>query len=149
MPPKTTSAIMELTGMITSLLNHYWTADDLLASREAQLADWLEDLSRFDLSIVRDALAEWRRKPGSRRPTPGDIYAICFADQQDHHRLLENKTKAQTWEPWLYELWGPAATGQPARQAAIAAQEARYQRAEQWRKAGSIPSQSPKDQAAE
>jgi hypothetical protein len=135
--------------MITSLLNHYWTADDLLASREAQLADWLEDLSRFDLSIVRDALAEWRRKPGSRRPTPGDIYAICFTAQQDHHRLLENKTKAQTWEPWLYELWGPAATAQPARQAAIAAQEARYQRAEQWRKAGSIPSQSPKDQAAE
>jgi hypothetical protein len=140
---------MELTGMITSLLNHYWTADDLLASREAQLADWLEDLSRFDLSIVRDALAEWRRKPGSRRPTPGDIYAICFTAQQDHHRLLENKTKAQTWEPWLYELWGPAATAQPARQAAIAAQEARYQRAEQWRKAGSIPIQSRKDQAAE
>ena len=141
--------------MVASLMNHYWTADDPLSSRKAQIADWIEDLSKFDLDIVRDALAEWRRKPGSRRPTPGDIYAICFTAQQsrtERHRFLENKNQAQpgpAWEPWLYELWGPAATGQPARQAAIAAQEARYQRAEQWRKAGSVPSQSPKDQAAE
>jgi hypothetical protein len=130
---------MELSGMITSLLNHYWVADDLLPVREAQVRDWIEDLAAFDLDIVRNAIAEWRRKPHVRRPTPGDVRSLAFAAQQDRRdqqRCLEDKTAQQAgprWEPWLYDLWGPASTGIDARNAAIAQQNQRYARAEQWR----------------
>jgi len=125
--------------MITSLLNHYWVADDLLPVREAQVRDWIEDLAAFDLDIVRNAIAEWRRKPQARRPIPGDIRGMCLRDQEERaerHRYLEDKNAAQAsprWESWLYELWGPASTGIAARNAAIAQQNQRYARAEQWR----------------
>lgn len=131
----------EIAAIVSRLLSHYWTAAEHAAIRQAQLEDWLEDLVEFDIDIVRDACAEWRRKPVNRRPAPGEIRAMAFSMQaqrfDDKRRFIEDKNRAQdggTWEPWLYELWGSASTGRIARQAAIDAQNARYARAEQWRR---------------
>lgn len=127
----------EIAGLVSSLLNHYWTADDLVASRKQQIRDWLEDLIEFPVAVVAKACREWRQQPGGRRPTPGDIRALCIPE---HNRLLaiEAKNRAQdggTWEDWLYELWGPASTGRIERQRAIERQEAAYRRGEDWRRA--------------
>lgn len=140
MPPSNGTKSTQIAGMVANLLNHYWVAEELLPSRESQVADWISDLIEFDLDIVRGAIVEWRRKPGGRRPTPGDIRSLALAAQQDRrerHIALEDKTTQQAgplWEPWLYNLWGPASTGIATRNAAIAAQEARYARGEQWRR---------------
>ena len=145
MPPSSGTKSIQIAGMVANLMSHYWVAEELLPSREAQIADWIEDLIEFDLDIVRNAIAEWRRKPHVRRPSPGDVRSLAFAAQQDRRdqqRYLEDKTAQQAgarWEPWLYELWGPASTGIEARNAAIAQQNQRYARAEQWRAAGSKP----------
>jgi hypothetical protein len=74
----------ELTGLIVSLLNHYWTANDLLPVREQQVSDWLDDLKEFPTEIVAEACRQWRRKPGTRRPLPGDIRALSMELHGDH-----------------------------------------------------------------
>lgn len=61
---------------ISTLLSHYWTADESAALRDAQLGDWLEDLNAFAASVVAQAVAHWRQHE-TRRPTPADIRKIC------------------------------------------------------------------------
>ena len=63
-------------GWISTLLSHYWTANEDAALREAQLGDWLDDLGSFPANVVVEAVAEWRRGQ-NRRPTPADIRALC------------------------------------------------------------------------
>lgn len=70
--------VRQLASMVPRLLSHYWTADDAEQMREQQVYDWLRDLSAFPLDIVAQAIDERRREPGSRRPTPGDVYARCI-----------------------------------------------------------------------
>lgn len=62
---------------MSRLLSHYWTADDEPAARQAQIEDWIEDLVEFGPDIAAAACGEWRRRPGGKRPTPGDIRALC------------------------------------------------------------------------
>ncbi len=64
---------------IARLMNHYWTADDHPAVRQAQIEDWLEDLSEFGLGVVRFACGDWRRDQ-TRRPTPADIRRIAAVE---------------------------------------------------------------------
>lgn len=123
--------------MILRLLSHYWTADDHPATREAQVEDWLEDLIEFDLDVVRDACAEWRRRDENKRPTPGQIRKICFDEQQERRttsqRSLESQQDGGTWPSWLYDIWGPASTGRIERQKALDMQQERYARAQAYR----------------
>jgi hypothetical protein len=62
---------------------HYWQADEPPAVRALQLEDWLEDLAEFGPAIVADACRQWRRKPNSRRPLPGDIRALCLNEERE------------------------------------------------------------------
>jgi hypothetical protein len=68
-----------LTETIARLMSHYWTADDHPAARQAQIEDWLEDLSEFGLDVARLACADWRQSQ-TRRPTPADIRRIAVAE---------------------------------------------------------------------
>jgi hypothetical protein len=63
------------------LLNHYWTAADPPAMRQAQIEDWLEDLIEFGPAVVAESLREWRRMPVNRRPVPGEIRKLCIESQ--------------------------------------------------------------------
>jgi hypothetical protein len=72
------AAVREIAAIVSKLLSHFWTADDPAATRQAQISDWIADLEEFSLEIVAKACAEWRRRPGARRPLPGDIRAICI-----------------------------------------------------------------------
>lgn len=55
-----------------------------VAMREAQAQDWLTDLREFDPVVVAAACTRWRRRPGGRRPTPGDIRAACIEEQREY-----------------------------------------------------------------
>lgn len=123
--------------IVNRLLSHYPTADEPFAVRQAIAADWLEDLSEFTVAQVQWAASEWRRSWASR-PTIAEIRKLAIEAQREgrDQAALENKNREQdggTWEPWLYDLWGPASTGRVARQEAIAAQEERYRRAQAYR----------------
>jgi hypothetical protein len=79
-----------VSALVSRLLNHYWTADDHPAVRQAQVEDWLEDLCDFDLQAIEDACARWRRS-WSRRPTPADIVALV----REAHAELSNAEPLQ------------------------------------------------------
>lgn len=73
------SAIAEST---TRLMIHYWTADETATVRALQLEDWLEDLTEFAPAIVANACRTWRRRADNRRPTPGEIRALCVTERR-------------------------------------------------------------------
>jgi hypothetical protein len=74
----------EVAGIIARLLMHYYAPGDLSdAARRAMAQDWLEDLAEFGPAIVADACRQWRRKPNSRRPLPGDIRALCLDEERE------------------------------------------------------------------
>lgn len=136
--PSPTAHETAIADIIARLLVHYATADEPLDVRRSIAADWLEDLSEFTVAQVQWAAKEWRRCYASR-PTIAEIRKLAIEAQRQgrDQAALENKNREQdggTWEPWLHDLWGPASTGRLARQDAIAAQNARYARAEQWRR---------------
>jgi hypothetical protein len=68
---------------VAKLLSHYWTAADPAEVRQAQLKDWVDDLLEFGPEIAEEACTRWRRQPGGRRPTPGDIRTLAIEEQQD------------------------------------------------------------------
>ena len=115
--------------MLTTLLSLYWTAEETIELREAQMQMWLEDLEEFDLDIIRGALIEWRRTPNQRRPAPGDIRAMCAEHQGSRNavRMLRGPEKVVNWAE---DIWH----GGPAERAeALEAQEERYRRAAAYR----------------
>jgi hypothetical protein len=98
--------LAELSATVTRLLQHYWTADDPVTVRTAQIADWLEDLREFGPAVVARACVEWRRV-GSRRPLPSDIRRLCIEDisasrapeaQADMHRAERQEARRQAGE---------------------------------------------------
>lgn len=126
--------------MLTVLLSLYWTRDETIELREGQMQMWLEDLAEFDLDIIRGALVEWRRKPGQRRPAPGDIRAMCQEHQTardaNKHPRLQGPVEpdADTLKLWSgAEYHGDFRTPQQRRQAAIDAQEEKDRRAAAYR----------------
>lgn len=96
MPHKTTSGnISSISATIARLLSHYWTAADPVPARRAQFADWLEDLTEFEPSIVADACRTWRRSAtATRRPLPTEIRKLCLAEQssQQERRAIAGPT---------------------------------------------------------
>jgi hypothetical protein len=70
--------------LIARLLVHYWTENMPASMREAQAQDWLDDLREFGAEVVAEACRRWRRQPGGRRPTPGDIRALCIEEQETY-----------------------------------------------------------------
>lgn len=137
-PSNSYPADREIAAKIAALLLHYPIANVSEGARAQMAQDWVEDLRDFGPLIVGEGCRLWRQKPGGKRPTPGDIRALCI-EAQIRHRNLANKAKNEEqaggrWEDWLFELWGPESTGRPARDAAIAARALRM-----------VPSYSPDD----
>src|SRR5690348_10072598 len=77
-PKGSTAQPERIAKAVFSLLSHYWTANDPAEIREAQAADWLEDLIEFPAQQVMAACRQWRRT-SNRRPTPYDIRSLCFS----------------------------------------------------------------------
>jgi hypothetical protein len=75
---------------ITTLLSHYWTADEPPELRSLQIGDWLDDLAEFPAMIVAEACREWRQTE-RRRPLPVDIRVLCIAAQQRHREATAPK----------------------------------------------------------
>lgn len=67
--------------LVARLMNHYWTADDHPAMRQAQAEDWLEDLAELPPEVVAAACREWRQS-SHKRPTPHDIRSLAIAEQR-------------------------------------------------------------------
>ena len=67
---------------ITTLLSHYWTADDPPEIRALQMADWLDDLCEFPAPAVAKACETWRRTE-RKRPTPADIRSMVMRWQAE------------------------------------------------------------------
>jgi hypothetical protein len=61
---------------ISTLLSHYWTADDPPELRRQQMGDWLDDLGEFGAATVAQAVEEWRRNE-THRPSPAALRALC------------------------------------------------------------------------
>jgi hypothetical protein len=116
---------------VSRLLSHYWTAADDEATRQAQVEDWIDDLVEFDLSIIVEACTRWRRQPGGRRPTPGDIRKFCIEEQTERHTHLrltapfdrEAYARQAGWSSWL------------EREDAIRAQKERERQGMEWQRA--------------
>jgi hypothetical protein len=66
----------ERAALIARLLNHFWTAADHPAVRQAQIEDWLDDLREFDYAEIADACRDWRRGH-TKRPTIAEIRNLC------------------------------------------------------------------------
>jgi hypothetical protein len=58
--------------------------------RKAQAQDWIEDLEEFGPAIVAEACRTWRRRPVNRRPSPGEIRALCFAEQRHQEERAQH-----------------------------------------------------------
>ena len=80
---------------ISTLLSHFWTADDPPAIREAQLGDWIDDLSRFPAPLVADACKRWRMTD-RRKPTPADIVGFCLEAQNDTAHADDARNRYKT-----------------------------------------------------
>ena len=103
---------------ISTLLSHYWTANEDAALREAQLSDWLDDLGEFPAAVVKEAIAEWRRGQ-TKRPTPADIRSICkemkplrlasAAPQITDEQPAERNRRVQDYEDQRKRQWREAA----------------------------------------
>lgn len=101
-----------VSALVARLLNHYWTANDPPAMRQAQIEDWLEDVTEFSIEHVEGACREWRRS-GQRRPLPSDIRTLAIAEQRRAVERAEMRalpplrpiTRPKTrncWEPGYY-----------------------------------------------
>lgn len=88
LPERQVSGDRQVASLIGRLLAHYWTESIPASMREAQAQDWLEDLREFGPEVVSIACGEWRRQPGGKRPTPGDIRALCIEHQRDTRPAL-------------------------------------------------------------
>src|SRR6185437_90451 len=74
--------------------------------REAQAADWLDDLREFAPAIVEEACRRWRRANPDRRPGPGHIRALCIEERrerQEGDRLKALPPPARHGRPALSE----------------------------------------------
>jgi hypothetical protein len=74
--PSTSASARPLAALIATLLSHFWTAADPPASREAQIADWIEDLHEFPYHDIAAACREWRRAH-TKRPSIAEIRNLC------------------------------------------------------------------------
>jgi hypothetical protein len=71
--------------------------------REAQARDWLEDLREFGPGIVAEACLRWRRQPGGRRPTPGDIRTFCIEERNSRPAPDQDALPAPDWQKRVAE----------------------------------------------
>ena len=117
--------------LVARTLSHYWVADDSEEAREAQIADWIEDLIEFGPTLVAEALKDWRQTE-SRRPTIAQVRTRCIGLQSEaRERGLRIEDHRAPWPGWLKDAWGD--DGQLERRDAIALQQARYLRGEIFR----------------
>jgi hypothetical protein len=79
--PSTGASARPLAALIATLLSHFWTAADPPASREAQIADWIEDLHEFPYHDIAQACRDWRRAH-TKRPSIAEIRNLCRESHQ-------------------------------------------------------------------
>lgn len=124
----------EIAGVVARMLLHFYAPSDLSeSSRIAMAQDWLEDLREFGPAVVADACAEWRHKPGGRRPTPGDIRALCRERQQLRHERIALAVPDNMDEYARSIGWASNAERLAAIRRDEAEREARYERARKAR----------------
>src|SRR5262245_3840215 len=110
---------------VRALLATYWTAD--LSPDEAAdvMGLWAAALEPFCDELVAEACVEYSRLPGARRPTPGDIYAICCEHRKAEQLGLPISARAvDPVDPAVIE----------ERRRTFALREAGYIRGEMWRR---------------
>jgi hypothetical protein len=121
----------EIAALITRLLSHFWTADDPVAIRRAQVVDWLDDLVEFGADAVEKACAEFRREQ-TRRPYPADIRKLCIAAQTAQRERLAHAPAARAADIDAYARsvgWKSEAERREAIRRDEAGREARWERA--------------------
>jgi hypothetical protein len=123
---------VEVSGRVSRLLSHYWTAADPQASRKLQIEDWIEDLIEFNLDVIDEALRDWRRQPGGRRPTPGDIRALCVQEQRRQRERYDAARRPPSPRQQLAEQRAKDNEGRRAEAAERLNQWARTQGFESW-----------------
>jgi hypothetical protein len=131
---------LAIADAVTRLLSHFGTTDEPHGVRQAIAQDWVDDLEEFTLPQVQWAAREWRRIYATR-PTIAEIRKLAIQAQRDDvdQLALENK-KSHELSATTIRLWSQPdnpddhRTWQQRRNDAIAAQEARYDRAAQWRR---------------
>lgn len=64
------------------LLSHYFQPDNPVEVQQAALKDWVAALAPFPQATIERACERYLRNQPRRRPTPGDIRAICEARQE-------------------------------------------------------------------
>jgi hypothetical protein len=78
-------------------MNHYWTSDDPIAMRQAQIEDWIDDLIEFPLHAIEEAIREWRQTQ-TRRPTPAQIRSLAVAAQRASRPLPRSREPVNSVE---------------------------------------------------
>jgi len=73
--------------MLTTLMSLYWTADETIELREAQMQMWLTDLAEFDLECITYAVTEWRQEE-TRRPVPAELRRLAIQAQRKRDEAL-------------------------------------------------------------
>ena len=71
-----------IAGRVMVLLSHYFQPDNPVEVQQAALADWVSALAPFPQHVIERACERYLRNQPRRRPTPGDIRAICEARQE-------------------------------------------------------------------
>lgn len=66
-----------IAGRVQVLLSHYYQPDNPIEVKEAALDDWVSSLIMFPQGAIDKACETYIRNQPRRRPTPGDIRAIC------------------------------------------------------------------------
>lgn len=94
-------------------------------------------MAEYPPRVVEGACQRWRRQPGGRRPTPGDIRQMCIEEQRDYPRYYGLDEGQAALPPLAAEEryardngWSSAAE----RRDAIAANKARLARAMTWQR---------------
>jgi len=96
-PQPSSNEISEIAALVTRLLSHFWTADEHVAVRQAQIEDWLDDLREFGPAIVREACAEWRRQPDNRHQFQVKFEQSVFGSSGGAGKLWRGLSKTPAW----------------------------------------------------
>ena len=71
-----------IAGRVMVLLSHYFQPDNPVEVQQAALKDWVAALAPYPQHVIERACERYLRNQPRRRPTPGDIRAICEARQE-------------------------------------------------------------------
>lgn len=71
------------------LLAHYFVPGMSVELQSAVAADWAEDIGDFPAWAITVACRDWRWKDENRKPTPGQIRALCWEQVRGPRKVME------------------------------------------------------------